>query len=159
MFRKRDETVIEKPSPVTRVTSVLGPGITWKGSLHGSGGVRIEGAFDGEISVQGLLVVSETGRVTCPHIRVKSAVIAGAVQGNITAEKVEIRSTGRVWGDVVTAAFSTEEGAFLRGQIRMEDKVDVPYASETPEPQPEEAKAEEEDAVQPEETSPPTQEA
>jgi cytoskeletal protein CcmA (bactofilin family) len=52
-------------------------------------------------------------------------IIAGAVRGNITAEKVEIRSTGRVWGDVVTAAFATEEGAFLRGQIQMEEKVDI----------------------------------
>jgi cytoskeletal protein CcmA (bactofilin family) len=47
------------------------------------------------------------------------------VRGDITAEKVEIRSTGRVWGDVVTAAFATEEGAFLRGQIRMEEEVDI----------------------------------
>jgi len=38
---------------------------------------------------------------------------------------VEIRKTGRVWGDVVTAAFATEEGAFLRGQIKMEEKVDL----------------------------------
>jgi hypothetical protein len=30
-----------------------------------------------------------------------------------------------VWGDVVTAAFSTEEGAFLKGQITMEEKVDL----------------------------------
>jgi len=47
------------------------------------------------------------------------------VRGDITAEKVEIRSTGRVWGNVVTAAFATEEGAFLRGQIRMEEQVDI----------------------------------
>jgi cytoskeletal protein CcmA (bactofilin family) len=38
---------------------------------------------------------------------------------------VEIRATGRVWGDIVTTAFATEEGAFLRGQIRMEDAVDL----------------------------------
>ena len=44
--------------------------------------------------------------------------MAGAVRGDITAEKVDIRTTGRVWGNVVTAAFATEEGAFLRGQIR-----------------------------------------
>jgi hypothetical protein len=30
-----------------------------------------------------------------------------------------------VWGDVVAAAFATEEGAFLRGQIRMEEQVDI----------------------------------
>ncbi len=62
-------------------------------------------------------------------------IIAGAVRGDITAQKVEIRATGRVWGDVVTAAFATEEGAFLRGQIRMEDKVDIGVAESTAEPE------------------------
>jgi hypothetical protein len=57
------------------------------------------------------------------------------VQGNITADKVEIRKTGRVWGDVVTAAFATEEGAFLRGQVRMEEQVDLGLGS-TPTPEP-----------------------
>lgn len=127
MFRKREETSTPSltPNPTERVTSVLGPGITWKGNLSGSGGVRIEGAFEGEITLRGLLVVGTTGRVNCPHLRANIVIIAGAMRGDITAEKVEIRSTGRVWGDVTTAAFSTEEGAFLRGQIRMEDSVDV----------------------------------
>jgi len=127
MFRKREEprpTSIQPP-PSERVTTVLGPGIIWKGNLNGSGGVRIEGAFEGEIGLRGMLVVGATGRVTCPHLRANVVIIAGAVRGDITAEKVEIRSTGRVWGDVVTAAFATEEGAFLRGQIRMEDQVDI----------------------------------
>lgn len=130
MFRRKEEAAPQpvQPTPTERVTSVMGPGIIWKGSLSGSGGVRIEGAFDGEIALRGLLVISATGRVTCPHLRANAVVIAGAVRGNITAEKVEIRSTGRVWGDVVTAAFSTEEGAFLRGQIRMEEEVDIGVA-------------------------------
>jgi len=51
--------------------------------------------------------------------------VAGALRGNVTAEKLEIRSTGRVWGDVVTIAFATEEGAFLRGQVRMEEQVEL----------------------------------
>lgn len=112
---------------------MLGPGISWKGNLSGSGGVRIEGAFEGEIALRGLLVIGATGRVTCPHLRANVVIVAGAVRGNITAEKVEIRSTGRVWGDVVTAAFATEEGAFLRGQIRMEDEVDIGVTLTQPE--------------------------
>jgi cytoskeletal protein CcmA (bactofilin family) len=38
---------------------------------------------------------------------------------------LEIRGSGRVWGDVITTAFVTEEGAFLRGQIRMEEAVEL----------------------------------
>ncbi len=111
--------------PTERVTSVLGSGIVWKGNLSGVGGIRIEGAFEGDISLRGMLVIGETGRVTCEHLRANVVIVAGAVQGNITAEKVEIRRTGRVWGDVTTAAFATEEGAFLRGQIRMEEQVEL----------------------------------
>jgi hypothetical protein len=72
-----------------------------------------------------MIVVGETGRVTCPHVRASTVIVAGAIRGNITTEKLEIRATGRVWGDVVTTAFVTEEGAFLRGQIRMEETVDL----------------------------------
>jgi cytoskeletal protein CcmA (bactofilin family) len=127
MFRRREETPppTAQPAPTERVTSVLSTGIIWKGNLSGSGGVRIEGAFEGDVALRGLLVVGETGRVTCEHLRANVVIVAGAVRGDITAEKVEIRATGRVWGNVVTAAFATEEGAFLRGQIRMEDEVDI----------------------------------
>ena len=119
---------------VERITSVLGPGVIWRGAVSGSGGVRIEGAFEGQIALRGLLVVGETGRVTCENIRANNVIVAGAVRGNITTQKLEIRASGRVWGDVTTTAFVTEEGAFLRGQIRMEETVELdlePGASDT----------------------------
>lgn len=110
---------------VERITSVLGSGVIWHGSINGSGGVRIEGAFEGEIALRGMLVIGETGRVTCENIRANTVIVAGAVRGNITTQKLEIRASGRVWGDVVTTAFVTEDGAFLRGQIRMEEAVEL----------------------------------
>ena len=131
MFRKRAESnaSIAAPQPaetvLDRITSVLSAGINWKGNIGGSGGVRIEGTFEGEIAMRGLLVVGETGRVTCQSISANTVIVAGAVKGDITAEKLEIRSTGKVWGDVITETFSTEEGAFLRGQITMEDRVEI----------------------------------
>ena len=108
-----------------RITSVLGSGVIWHGDINGSGGVRIEGAFEGEIALRGMLVIGETGRVTCENIRANTVIVAGAVRGNITTQKLEIRASGRVWGDVVTTAFVTEDGAFLRGQIRMEEAVEL----------------------------------
>src|SRR3970282_1968372 len=127
MFR-RNTTPTEpqqQVQAVERIASVLGSGVIWHGSINGSGGVRIEGAFEGEIALRGMLVVGETGRVTCQNVRANTVIVAGAVRGNITTQKLEIRATGRVWGDVTTTAFVTEEGAFLRGQIRMEETVDL----------------------------------
>lgn len=125
---KRNPATTDTPSTVQaveRITSVLGSGVIWHGSINGSGGVRIEGAFEGEIALRGMLVVGETGRVTCENVRANTVIVAGAVRGNITTQKLEIRGTGRVWGDVVTTAFVTDEGAFLRGQIRMEETVEL----------------------------------
>ncbi len=83
--------------------------LQWFGFYNG----RIDGAFDGEIAVRGIVVIGEQGRVTCEQICANTVVISGSLKGNITAHRVEITTTGRVWGDVVTIAFSTEEGAFL----------------------------------------------
>jgi cytoskeletal protein CcmA (bactofilin family) len=127
---KRNNTDAPTATPaavqaVERITSVLGPGVIWQGTISGSGGVRIEGTFEGQIGLKGMLVVGESGRVSCENLRASTVIIAGAMRGNITTQKLEIRSTGRVWGDVITTSFVTEDGAFLRGQIRMEDDVDL----------------------------------
>ncbi len=123
MFRKpAEKTAAGAPA---RVDSVLGPGLSWKGEVGGTGGLRIDGAFEGDLAVRGLVVVGEQGRVACKHLRAAAVIVSGSVKGDITAQRVEITRTGRVWGDVVTTSFSTEEGAFLRGQIRMEETVDL----------------------------------
>ena len=159
MFKRNAAPAETTPAvqAVERITSVLGSGVIWHGSVNGSGGVRIEGAFEGEIALRGMLVVGETGRVTCQNVRANTVIVAGAVRGNITTQKLEIRATGRVWGDVITTAFVTEEGAFLRGQIRMEETVELDLEP-TPESTPSEAAQAEAIAaapiVMPEQTTP-----
>jgi cytoskeletal protein CcmA (bactofilin family) len=63
--------------------------------------------------------------VTCKTFKAGTIIVAGSVNAEIVSEKLEIRATGRVYGDVTTQSFSTEEGAFLRGKVTMEDKVDL----------------------------------
>ena len=75
-------------------------------------------------------MIGERGRVTCEQIRAMTVIVIGSVKGKITAHKVEIKSTGRVWGDVITTTFSTDEGAFLRGKITMEEEIDLKLGPE-----------------------------
>jgi len=134
--KKKPEQSYTPSSSAERVTTVLGPGINWKGDLRGKGGVRIEGTLEGEIAIRGLVIIGETGRVTCQTFEADTVIVAGSVNGGILAKKLEIRATGRVYGDVTTQSFSTEEGAFLRGKVTMEDEVslpDLPQAAEGPE--------------------------
>ncbi len=124
MFKRQEETSPEMEPKETpqRVTSVLGPDMSWKGELSGEGGVRIEGAFEGKIDIDGMLVVDRNGRVTSDGIQARSVIVSGAVRSDVKAERVEIRSSGRMWGNVVTKSLSTEEGAYLKGKIEMEEE-------------------------------------
>lgn len=131
--KKKPDQTFSPGSSAERVTTVLGPGINWKGDLRGKGGVRIEGTLEGEIAVHGLVIIGETGRVTCQTFEADTVIVAGAVNGGILAKKLEIRATGRVYGDVTTQSFSTEEGAFLRGKVTMEDVVSLPELPQTEE--------------------------
>ena len=144
MFRRTEPKPIIENEVVERVDSVLGAGLTFEGALNGNGGVRIEGAFDGDIELKGLVVVAEPGRVVCDHIHALAVIVSGSVRGNIEANRVEITSSGRVWGDVTTVSFSTHEGAFLRGQIQMEEEMDLGFPEEEPEDVDEAVEGEEE---------------
>jgi cytoskeletal protein CcmA (bactofilin family) len=125
--KKKNDSVFYVEPTNDRVSSVIGSGINWQGDLRGTGGVRIEGTVEGEIAIQGLVVIGETGRVTCKQLEAETVIVAGVYKGNILCQKLEIRSTGRVWGDVVTSSFASEDGAFFRGQMRMEEKVELNF--------------------------------
>ncbi len=108
-----------------KLDTVLGPGVYYQGALNGAGGVRIEGGFDGTVNIKGQLYVAEGAKVTA-EVQAGMVVVGGHLKGNVTAGKVEILATGRIWGDIVTTAFATEEGAFLRGQVTMRDETAPP---------------------------------
>jgi len=130
MFRRTEPKPVLEDEVFERVDSVLGSRLTFQGTLNGAGGIRIEGAFDGDIEVKGLVVIAPPGRVVCKHIRALGVIVSGSVRGSIEANRVEITASGRVWGDVTTTAFSTHEGAFLRGQITMQEEMDLGFAED-----------------------------
>ena len=134
MFRKREDPapIQETPAVQFRVTSILGEDTSWKGEISGRGGIRIEGLFEGKISLEGLVIIDPKGRVESDLIQADTVIVGGSVRSDINAKRVEIRSSGKVWGNVTTVRFSTEEGAYLRGKIQMEDEPTVPDVHEEP---------------------------
>lgn len=103
-----------------KIQTVLGRGSTFNGTIVSEGGARIDGSFEGNLTVKGPLVVGEGARIVA-DITAEAVSVAGSVKGNITAKRVDILGTGRIYGDLITGSFTTEEGGFLRGQVRMTD--------------------------------------
>ena len=106
----------------TRITTVLGPDFHIQGTLRGTAGLRIEGTLDGAINTKGPVVIAESAKVTA-DIEAEVVSVSGQVNGNIKATKVEILATGRIYGNLVTCAFTTEEGALLRGTVTLQDEI------------------------------------
>ena len=95
------------------------------GALVVKGSLRIEGAFEGDISDAADVEVGAKGRVN-GNLAAETIVIAGEVVGDIVASRsLEILSSGRVTGDVRTPKLKIDEGAFYDGSCSMgagEDK-------------------------------------
>lgn len=76
---------------------------------------EIKGKFNGELNTKGILVITISGDVHA-DVTVGNAIIEGKLVGKILCEgKVELRSTAKVYGDVIAAQFIVNDGALFVG--------------------------------------------
>ena len=109
-------------------STVVGPGVTLKGELHGEGTVVILGSFEGDVALDGSLHVGPEGRVDA-NISASTVVVAGAVRGNLSAHtRVEILPSGSLTGSVRSGSFAAADGAVVKGELWVEP----PPAEATP---------------------------
>ncbi len=122
---------VSNPMPSNQNPTVLGRSVISKGEISASEDLSIEGQFDGTISMKDhCLTVGTNGQVKA-EIQARQVVIHGTVNGNITArEKVEIRRTGRVQGDLTAAGVAIEDGAYFKGSIEIQ-REDTPEIART----------------------------
>jgi cytoskeletal protein CcmA (bactofilin family) len=99
--------------------TILTPGCHFDGKLYCQGSSRIGGKIEGEIVSEGLLIIEEEA---CINAKVKAdeAVIQGRVTGRLEASgKVELASTCRFHGDIITPLLIVNEGAEFNGTTVM----------------------------------------
>lgn len=104
-----------------KVDSVIGPGLVVKGEIHSRGTIRVDGNVEGKISSDSSVIIGEKG-VVKSDIVAGHVIIGGTVNGTVTGrDKVELLSTGRLYGDVTTAAakFVVAEGVIFEGRCSM----------------------------------------
>jgi len=114
-----------KTSPTLEENVVfLGKDTFLEGRINSKGVFRLDGKFYGEISERGTLIVGEPGIVK-GKFDVDTIVIHGLVEGEINAtERVEIHSTGRFYGNLITPIITINEGGILEGHCKMEGKLE-----------------------------------
>lgn len=115
--------IVESHSP--NDATVIGVEIAVTGTLSGNGNVQIEGKLDGEVRIEGKLLIVE-GAVVNADVSATAITISGSVTGNVRARKVEITSSGKVFGDLEVDSLLVGEGAVYEGRSKMSKGTDTP---------------------------------
>lgn len=96
--------------------SVIAADINIEGKIEGAGHVRIAGRFKGDVHVEGNLTIDAGAHLT-GQVHANTAIVGGELQGNITAQRVELLETGVINGDVKASQLTVAAGSRMRGQV------------------------------------------
>ncbi|HSL50321.1 MAG TPA: polymer-forming cytoskeletal protein [Candidatus Deferrimicrobiaceae bacterium] len=103
----------------SELTAYIDEGSEMEGRYTFRGTVMLNGRFKGEISSEDTLIIGERG-VIAADIRAGRVLVSGEVTGNLRAmERIELKRTARVYGDVEAPVVVLEEGVLFEGHCRM----------------------------------------
>ncbi len=115
-----------------QIRAFLGDGTEFEGLLSFDGTVRIDGRFKGEIQTNDTLIIGESGHVEA-EVKAGQCIIMGGMVGNIhAAGKVEIASSGKMNGNILTPVLIVQEGGLIEGSISMKKEAAQPQKAALP---------------------------
>lgn len=96
----------------------IGKSVIVKGELSGSEDLYLDGEVEGSIELKGhSLIIGPNGRVRA-NVHAQDVVIHGKVDGNVRGnERVELKKSAVLNGDIFTQRIVIEDGAFFKGAI------------------------------------------
>jgi cytoskeletal protein CcmA (bactofilin family) len=122
------------PARTNGLTAFLDEGSEIEGRYTFRGVALLNGKFKGEIISTDTLIIGAKAVINAT-IRAGAVVISGELTGGLLAtERVEMRRSARVFGDVEAPVVVIEEGVLFEGHCRMtkERAAEAPPARETP---------------------------
>ena len=143
MWKKPDEENSESDTPSVRKSpmeqlkerAIIGPSISIKGTLAGEEDLMIQGQVEGKIDLKNNnITVGRNGRIKA-DIYGKIISIEGEVEGNLFGdEKIVLRQSGVVRGNMTSPRVNLEDGAKFKGSIDMDARGEgkQPTLKETP---------------------------
>jgi cytoskeletal protein CcmA (bactofilin family) len=121
MFGRRPQAPQNK-----KVDTIIGKDTIANGRMEIRGSVRLDGCFDGNIHADGDVAIGDSAKLKAT-IHAVNITIAGEVEGDIYASgRLEIASTGRLYGEVKAGALCVEDGAIFRGSCEMLENEEFP---------------------------------
>ena len=119
-------------------TAVIGETIVIKGEVSGDEDLRVEGRVEGSVSMpKSRLTVGSSGNIHA-DVNAKTLNVEGHIDGDVSAlEKVVLKSTGHMQGNIKAPRITLEDGCKFNGTISMDSEpsavvTDIKTPAQTP---------------------------
>ena len=101
--------------------TLIGKSVVIKGELSCSEDLYIEGQVEGTIDPKGnRLTIGPNGRVKA-NVNACAVIVQGKLEGNIQAsDRVDLKQSAVVMGDIATQRISIDEGAYFKGSVNIQ---------------------------------------
>jgi len=106
--------------------SLISKGCMVHGRIESDVFLRIDGHIKGDLIIAEGLIIGEHGIIE-GNIKAREIVVFGSVKGSITADSIELKSSGNILGDIHTDSLQVETGATYIGNVVM---ANVPFLKE-----------------------------
>lgn len=116
----QNKTVATYDTEAAKVVTLIGASAVLEGDFRSKDSTRVDGVINGDVSIEGTLIVGQNGSVT-GDVTADNVFLAGTITGAINAGngKIEISDTGKVVGDITTKSLVIDENAIFQGQCNM----------------------------------------
>jgi cytoskeletal protein CcmA (bactofilin family) len=111
----------------------LGRSVSVKGEITGSEDLTVDGQVDGRIDLPEHVLTVGPNATVCADVTAKVVMVFGSVLGTVVAhDKIEVRRSGSVEGNVTCNRLVVQDGAILSGRIETQGQRQRPVAVESP---------------------------
>lgn len=113
-----------------RISTIIGADVVMDGNVTAKEAIRIEGTLNGDVSSEGTLVISSTGKVK-GNVSGSNIMVAGVIEGDMDSSgRIEVAATGKIMGNIRTKSLIIDENAVFQGQCTMNAGVEKTPAPE-----------------------------
>ena len=113
-----------KPPHTASEMTLISKSVTIKGEVLCDEDLYIDGQVEGTINPKGYrLTIGPNGRVKA-NITARAVVVQGRLEGDIHAsDRVDLKQSATVVGDIVTQRISIDEGVTLKGRVNVQKEL------------------------------------
>lgn len=113
--KKNDSKTLTEHNSLT----IIGEHCTIEGNISSKTALKIDGMVLGNINIDGNVILGEKGHIK-GDINSKEAIIYGQIDGNLNAQKAQLKASAKIAGNINTESLQIDPGAHYQGTVTMQ---------------------------------------